>query len=64
MDSLGSALAAAVDAPMSTDPVDQVMAKVQVSVLKKAIQAQADSVSTLIAAVTGGSVGRNLNVRA
>lgn len=63
LDSLGSAFSAAANAPISTDPVDQVQAKIQVSVLKKAMQAQSESVSTLIASVTG-NVGRNLDVRA
>ncbi len=62
MSSLGSALSSAVNAPVSTDPVDQIQSKVQVSILKKALQAQADSVSTLIASVTG-NVGRNVDVR-
>ena len=62
MSSLGSALSSAVNAPISTDPVDQIQSKVQVSILKKALQAQADSVSTLIASVTG-NVGRNVDVR-
>ena len=64
MSSLGSALSAAMDTPLTVDPVGQIQAQAQVSILKKAIQAQADSVSTLIASVTTGSVGRNLDVRA
>ncbi len=63
LSSLGSALSAAVDAPVPNDPVGQIQAQAQVSILKKAMQAQADTVSTLIASVTG-HVGRNLDLRA
>jgi Putative motility protein len=62
LSSLGSALSSAVDAPLTTDPVGQIQAQAQVSILKKALQAQSDSVTTLIASVTG-NVGRNLDVR-
>ena len=62
MSSLGSALSSAMDAPVPVDPVGQIQAQAQVSILKKAMQVQAETVSTLIASVTSGSVGRNLNV--
>ncbi len=61
LDSLGSSLAAAGNAPVSTDPVDQMQAVAHVRVLKKALEAQSDAVMTLISSLTG--VGKNLDVR-
>ncbi len=61
LDSLGSALSSAVSAPLTTDPVDQMQRVAQVSVLKKALQTESDTVRELIAAVT--QVGQNLDVK-
>jgi hypothetical protein len=59
--SLGSALAAAVNTPISSDPAGQVQQVAQVSVLKKALQTDNDTTMKLISSVTG--MGKNLNVQ-
>lgn len=57
--SCSSALVSQLAQGISNDPVQQTQQAAQVSVLKKAIQAQDDMVKTLLAST--GSVGRNID---